>query len=79
MTNYHIIEATYRGPTNTLGSRVTLYSARFNKRKTIPFDYRHNNIEEMAAKYLTSNGFEVIGCGETAHGFSIITNTFKSI
>lgn len=79
MENYHIIEATYKGPTNTLGSRVTLYSARFNKHKTIPYDYQRNNIEEMAADYLTANGFEVVGGGESASGFSIITKTFKTI
>lgn len=83
MKNFHVIEVKYHGATNTRGSKISLYSARFSKRVYIPFDYSLNHPSEMAEKYLLENGFEIIGCGQgmrtnTPVDF-IITDTFKTI
>jgi hypothetical protein len=77
--NYHIIEIKYLGATNNNGSRVKMYSSRFDKSKTIPFNYSFDSIDEMAIEYLKGQGFNVIGKGGTKEGFAIITDTFKSL
>ncbi len=77
--NYNIIEVVYLGATNNKGSRVKMYSPRFETSKTIPFNYSLNSIDEMAIEYLKNNGFEIIGQGETKKGFAIITSTFKAL
>lgn len=79
MKNFHVIEVKYHGPTNTRGSRISLYSARFSKRVYIPFDYSLNHPSEMAEKYLLENGFEIVGCGDGKQVDFIITDTFKTI
>jgi hypothetical protein len=77
--NYNIIEVKYLGATNTKGSRVKMYSPRFEKSKTISFDYSFNSIDEMAMEYLKKQGFDIIGQGQTKDGYAIITNTFKTL
>lgn len=77
--NYNIIEVKYLGATNTMGSRVKMFSPRFETSKTISFDYSFNSIDQMAVKYLKDNGFNIIGQGETKEGFVIITDTFKAL
>jgi hypothetical protein len=79
MKNFHVIEVKYHGATNTRGSKVSLYSARFKKRISIPFDYSLNHPSEMAEKYLLENGFEIVGCGDGKQVDFIITDTFKTI
>lgn len=79
MKNFHVIEVKYHGPTNTRGSKISLYSARFSKRVYIPFDYSLNHPSEMAEKYLLENGFEIVGCVDGKQVDFIITDTFKTI
>jgi hypothetical protein len=77
MKNYHIIEVKYLGATNTKGSRVKLYSARFNQTKIISYNYSLNNIGDMAIEWLKSREYTVIGSGEGKSLTYIITDTFK--
>jgi len=79
MQNYHLIHVKYHGATNTMGSRVSLYSERFKERVYIPFDYAMNDISEMAEKYLLDRGFEIVGQGEVMSGATIVTSTFEPI
>jgi hypothetical protein len=72
---FHIIRVRYHGATNTKGSRVSLYSERFNERVFIPFDYSERDIESMAINYLIERGYKVAGYAE---GYVMI-DTFKSI
>jgi len=62
LKNYQLITVKYIGATNTRGSRVKLTDTRFNnKSKYIPFNYSLNNINDMAAEYLTEQGFLLAG------------------
>ena len=79
MKNYHIIKVTYLGATNNKGSRVKMYSERFLKSKTIPFNHGIGNILEIAKNYLLRNGFEIIGQAEGKDSDYIITETFKEL
>jgi hypothetical protein len=79
MQNYHIIEVKYLPATNSKPSRVGLYSPRFEKRKTIPFNYSLNNVNDMAIEYLQAEGFVILGSGQLKNGFGIITSTFETI
>jgi len=56
-----ILSFKYLAPTNTKGSRVKLIDKRFNRFKTIPYDYEFNNAVEVAVNYLLSEGWNVAG------------------
>ncbi len=71
--NFHVITVKYLGATNTRGSRVKLTSRRFNQSVIIPFDHQFNNSEDIAADYLKSLDFNVVGLAEGC----VITDTFK--
>jgi hypothetical protein len=45
--NFHLLKIKYITPTNTRGSRVKIIDLRFNKSKTIPFNYEFDCIVEM--------------------------------
>lgn len=79
MININIIKIKYLGATDTRGSRVQLTNERLSERKTIPFDYTLNNIEDMAIAYLKSKKIKVVGsdCGYIA--VLPTNNTFTSI
>ena len=79
MQNLHLIEVTYHGATNTLGSRVKLTSSRFNESVYISFDYALNSIYDMAEVYLKEKGFDIVAMAETKKGYAIITSTFNHI
>lgn len=75
MKTFHVFYVKYLGPTNSRGSRVKIETKRFEQSVTIPFNYTHNNTEDMAAEYLTSKGFKVVGCAEDL----IMTETFEPL
>lgn len=79
ITNYHVIEATFLGATNTRGSRVRINSPRFEQKVIIGYDHKFNSCGEVAADYLSKNGFNIIGCGESKNGYFIITDTFEPL
>lgn len=74
----HAITVKYHGPTNSNGSRVSLYSERFNARVVIPFDYSIQNTWEMAANYLKDT-HEIVGVASTHKGYILLSTTFDSI
>lgn len=77
--NLHVIKVTYLGPTNSRGSRVKMHSERFQKGKTIGYDYQFNNSLDIAKDYLIKNGFELVAQAEGKDCYYIMTNTFKSL
>ena len=84
--NLHLIKATFHGPTNYRGSRVSIESCRFSEREgpkdkvTFEFDNRLNSTIDNANAWLNSRGFEVVGVGELdAKSYVFISSTFKSI
>ena len=51
----------YLGPTTHRGSRIAIIDKRFGKRKVISWDYEYNNPMQIAAAYLQSIGYKIIG------------------
>lgn len=78
--NMHAIVVKYHGPTYTRGSKVSLYSPRFNQRVYIPYDFGARDIVEMAYKELVRRGFVVVGFAETdKRTYTVLCDTFKCI
>jgi len=71
--NYHILEIKYLQP------RVRIYSDCFGESIDIDFDYDLNSAAEVAQKYLTDKGFELIGKGGTEDGSVLISTTFEPL
>ena len=59
--NTRILNFKYLGPTNFKGSRVKITDKRFQRSKTVTFDYRFTNAVEVAVDYLLSRGWDVVG------------------
>lgn len=83
MKYYQVIKAQYKGPTDTRGSRVVLTDYRFNKRKTIPYNYEFDNARDIAINWLENMGHKVIGSAEAPDHYLIICDaidgSFKSL
>lgn len=77
--NYHVLKIKYYGPTNISGSRVGIISERFRQRKTIDYNYEHNNSCDIAIAWLENHGFNVIGKAEGKDCYYIITDTFEPL
>ena len=84
--NFNLIKATFHGPTNYRGSRVSIESCRFSEsegpkdRVTIDFDSRLHSTIDNANTWLNSRGFDIIGVGELDNkSYVFISSTFKSV
>jgi hypothetical protein len=77
--NMHAILVKYHGPTNTRGSRVSMYSERFQERISVSYDYTTRDITEMAYNELVRRGFNIIGVSEVKEGHILLSDTFKSL
>ena len=84
--NFHLIKATFHGPTNYRGARVSIESCHFSKsagskdKVTIEFDSRLHSTIDNANAWLCSRGFDIIGVGELdAKSYVFVSSTFKSI
>ena len=82
----HIIKATFHGPTNYRGSRVSIESCRFNDlagskdKVTFEFDSRLHSTIDNANAWLVSHGFDIVGVGELdSKSYIFISSTFKGI
>lgn len=60
-------------PTNTQGTRTKIIDNRFNKSKTIPYDYSLNSHYENAKKYLESKGFQIAFLSETKDAYLLLS------
>ena len=79
MQNLNVLEIKYLGPTNFLGSRVSIYSPRFKERVIIDYDYSLNSIQDIAKAYLESKSYNILGCGESKEGMYLISDTFQPL
>lgn len=68
MNNSSMIMVKYRGPTNTLPSRIELQTwdlSHYNNskvcRKTLNYDHRFNGADGVAENYFKEIGLEIIG------------------
>lgn len=79
MKNLHLFKIKYLGPTNFRGSRVRITSERFKESVTIPYDHSANDSVEIAANYLKTAGFEIIGRAEGGITDYLISTTFHKL
>ena len=77
ITNYRMFEVKYVGATNSNNSRVNIKDLRFNKSKTINYNYELSNIHDMAQQYLESKGIELVGKAESKNGYLMWTSDFN--
>jgi hypothetical protein len=64
MKRYIAFKAYFRGPTNTLGSRVIVKREGSRLRSTLPYDYAVGGVLDQAEQYLRSEGFNPFGVVE---------------
>lgn len=82
LPNYHIIQITHLGQTNTAPARVKLKSELFKQSVTIPFTNEPASIApatETAVTYLIKKGHIIIGKGEGKDYNYLISDTFEPI
>jgi hypothetical protein len=79
LQNFHCLEITYLGPTDYKGSRVKIYSHRFEETVIISFNHEFVDISDIAQNYLESIGFEFIGKSESKTGYFLLSTTFKPL
>lgn len=76
MKTMRFFEVIYKGPTNYTGSRVLVKDLRFNKRRTIAYNYAMSSITEMAIDFLESKGIEIVCTGENVNSMLLATENF---
>jgi hypothetical protein len=77
--NLHALEVKYHGPTNTRGSYISIYSARFNERIRVLYDYSVRGIVVTAYHELALRGFNITAQAETKSGYILLSDTFKAL
>ena len=76
MKTMRFFEVIYKGPTNYTGARVLVKDLRFNKRRTIDYNYEMNSITDMAIDFLEKKGIEIVCNGENINSMLIATENF---
>jgi hypothetical protein len=81
LPNLRTIRATYKGPTNSRGSRVEISEeARFSddrtERKTFSYDYAIGNVQEQAYQILLGNGFNVVAKSGTRDYYTFLVDNW---
>lgn len=75
--NSHLIEARYVGPTNTRGSRVRLFSHRFERDSVAEgYNYATDNVMRQAHAMLEALGYTIECAGEMRHGYFFVVSEF---
>jgi len=77
--NLHALEVKYHGPTNTRGSYISIYSARFKERIRVSYDYSARDIVVTAYHELILRGFDIVAQAEIKDGYILLSNTFKAL
>lgn len=78
LTNFHALQIKYHGATDHMGSRVSIYSARFKQRVYLSYDYETDTLG-TARRWLTVNGFNLIGQAEFGDAYMLFSDTFKPL
>lgn len=76
MKTMRFFEVTYKGATNNTGARVLVKDLRFNKRRTIAYNYGIDTITEMAIQFLESKGIEIACKGENINSMLLASENF---
>lgn len=77
--HFKAFKVKFLGATNYRGSRVKITDTRMGKSVTIPYNYKFNNIKEIAFDYLNSKGLEIEGFSwdEKGQFYNILTKDFE--
>ena len=76
MKTMRFFEVIYKSPTNYNGARVLVKDLRFNKRRTIAYQYGMNSTTDMAIDFLEKKGIEIVCIGENINSMLIATENF---
>lgn len=68
----------YIGATNNLGSRISITDERYQKRITIPYNYRFNNSVDNAINALNNRGIEIVGIAEYKNSYILLSSDFDT-
>ena len=79
MKNTIALLVNYIPATNTKGSRVSLHSPRFNKRKYISYDHANNSIRDIALDYLKQNYIFPVAEAEGKNGEHVLLVSFDQV
>ena len=79
MQNTIALLINYIPATNTKGSRVSLHSPRFKKRKYIPFNSMYNSTSAVALAYLEFNGIFPVAEAEGKNGEHVLLVSFDQV
>ena len=78
LTNFHALQIKFHGPCNTRGARVSIHSPRFKRRVYLTYDYETNTLG-TAYKWLTTNGFNIVGKAEFGDSYLLFSDTFEPL
>jgi hypothetical protein len=79
ITNYHVLQVSYKGPSNSRGSKVQIKSERFEQSILISYNSSLSDSCEIAEVWLKDNGFKVVGHADGKDKYYIISSTFKPL
>lgn len=78
--NFHVLKISFVGATDHKGARIKIRSDRFKQTVVISYNHEFSRSSDIAADYLSKNGFNIIGKAEGNANFDyLITDTFESI
>ena len=79
MENLRVFQAIWIGPTDTRGDRVRLTDHRTGKKVIIPVKYTdEGDARDIAVKYLTERGIEVMASGTANIGYFLMSTNFEN-
>lgn len=79
LNNFHVLTATGVPATNTEPYKVKLFSERFRHSVLLHYSDDAPYSFDVAEKYLTDNGYELLGKAEGKDCYYIISSTFKPL
>lgn len=77
-TNYHILEVTFVGHTETKPARIEIKSHRYGQSVNISANTDYST-KDAAIEWLRGEGFEIVGQGEKKSGYFLTSTTFKQL
>lgn len=72
----HIFTAKYISPTSKKGSRIKIYSARYNQSVTINYETR---MDDDVLEYLNSKGYDIQNIAEGKGLYYFTSHVFKPL
>lgn len=75
LPNYHVFKVRYY----TSWNLIWLNSQHYSQTEMIPFADDEGNTRDQAIKWLTDNGYELVGMGEGNDHYYLMSTTFKPL